>query len=266
MSQVLLSFDIEEFDYPRERGQKFSLEEGIKVSKEGTIKILDLLKKQDVKATFFTTGNFAENEPEIIKRMIKDGHEVAAHGVDHFSPKKTDIKNAKKILEKISGQKIFGWRQPRMQKIDYSELSRNGYMYDSSVNPAFIPGRYNNLKVSKRPYYITIDDKSSILEIPASAATFMRIPTFWLALHLFPYIFYRTLAKNSLKKTRLFVTYFHPWEFTDLSKFKIVPWYIKKNSNEKLVKRLEKLIKELKKDNEFITYFDYHQMTGKHKK
>ena len=41
---ILLSFDTEEFDVPREHGVDFSLEEGMKVSVEGTNRILDVLK------------------------------------------------------------------------------------------------------------------------------------------------------------------------------------------------------------------------------
>lgn len=255
--EILLSFDIEEFDFPKERGQSISVEDGVFVSKLGTEKILKILKRQKVKATFFVTGNFAKFAPETVKQMVKDGHEVAAHGVDHFVRRKTDIKEAKTILEKVTRQEVLGWRQPRMQKINYDELSKQGYLYDSSINPAFIPGRYNNAKLKRTPYKISAKPRS-ILEIPASTATFMRVPLFWLALHLFPFWLYRLLAKMSLKKTGLFVTYFHPWEFTDLSKFSIVPWYIKLNSNHKLEKRLEKLIINLKKSGcNFVRFRDY---------
>ena len=47
---ILLSFDIEEFDVPREHGVNYSLEEGVKVSVEGTNIILDILKRNDVRA------------------------------------------------------------------------------------------------------------------------------------------------------------------------------------------------------------------------
>ena len=60
---ILLSFDTEEFDVPREHGVEYSLEEGMKVSIFGTNRILDTLKENNVKATFFCTGNFAENAP-----------------------------------------------------------------------------------------------------------------------------------------------------------------------------------------------------------
>ena len=57
---ILLSFDIEEFDVPREHGVAYSLEEGMDVSVEGTNIILDILKRNDVRATLFCTANFAE--------------------------------------------------------------------------------------------------------------------------------------------------------------------------------------------------------------
>ena len=60
---ILLSFDTEEFDVPREHGVDFPLDEAMKVSVYGTNRILDCLKKNGVKATFFCTSNFAENAP-----------------------------------------------------------------------------------------------------------------------------------------------------------------------------------------------------------
>ena len=70
---ILLSFDTEEFDVPREHGVDFSLEEGMRVSVEGTTRILDILKANGVRATFFGTGNFAEQAPEIMARIKAEG-------------------------------------------------------------------------------------------------------------------------------------------------------------------------------------------------
>lgn len=250
---VLLSFDIEEFDLPKEHGAEISLEEGVKVSAEGLTRILKFLKKTGAKATFFITGNFAEMRPSLVLKIRDDGHEIACHGVDHFQPSKSDICESKKIVEKIADVKVAGYRQPRMGKIDYEELKRCGYKYDSSVNPAFIPGRYNHLNVPRVPF-----EKCGVVEVPTSVATFLRVPLFWLALHLFPIKMYIKFARMSLKKTGYFATYFHPWEFADLEDFKSVPSYIKNNSGEKLVERLEKVIVDLqKKGVEFVTYGRY---------
>jgi peptidoglycan/xylan/chitin deacetylase (PgdA/CDA1 family) len=53
---ILLSFDTEEFDVPREHGVMWdTLKEGMEVSVEGTNRILDVLKEHGVKSTFFCT-------------------------------------------------------------------------------------------------------------------------------------------------------------------------------------------------------------------
>ena len=100
---ILLSFDTEEFDVPREHGVDISLEEGMRVSVDGTRKILDCLKANGVKATFFCTGNFAEQAPEMIRRIVEEGHETACHGVDHWRPKADDVFVSKEIIERVSG-------------------------------------------------------------------------------------------------------------------------------------------------------------------
>lgn len=252
-SKVLISFDIEEFDLPREHGAEISLEEGVKVSAEGLEKILALCKKYEIAVTFFVTGNFAKTRPDLIKRMVKEGHEVACHGVDHFKPKASDVKESKVIVEKIAGTKVLGYRQPRMFKIDYEELKRQGYLYDSSINPAWVPGRYNHLDAPRKPF-----EKDGVIEIPVSVANFLRMPLFWLALHVMPLKVYVKMVKQTMKKTGYFTTYFHPWEFANLDIFAVVPGYIRKNSGDKLVGRLEFLISELKKSGgEFVTYTEY---------
>ena len=168
---ILLSFDIEEFDVPREHGVDYSLEEGMKVSVEGTNRILDTLKSNDVRATFFCTANFAKNAPEVMRRIIDEGHEVACHGVDHFEPKETDFALSKEIVESITHITVTGYRQPRMFPVVESEIKRVGYRYNSSINPAFIPGRYMNLKTPRTWFF-----KDGVMQIPSSVTPWFRFP------------------------------------------------------------------------------------------
>lgn len=254
--KILLSFDVEEFDLPKEHGADITLEQGIKVSKAGLLDILNILEAAHVKATFFCTGNFAKHQPALIKMIHQSGHEIACHGVDHFSPQPSDIIKAKNILETIINDAVYGYRQPRMQPINYSAMYRYGYIYDSSINPTFLPGRYNHFRVPRHPYHI----KSGIIEIPTSVATPLRIPLFWLALHLFPFPLYFYLVKRSIKKSGYFTTYFHPWEFTNLALYPAIPKYIQHNSGAKLSARLKKLITKLQAAGyTFHTYSEYLQ-------
>ena len=252
---VLLSFDTEEFDVPREHGVAFTLEEGMKVSKEGTNRILDVLKSNGVKATFFCTGNFAENAPEVIQRIMDEGHEVACHGVDHWQPKATDFAESKKIVERVTGRQVYGYRQPRMFPVSDEEIQKAGYTYNSSLNPAFIPGRYMHL-TAPRIWFM----KDKVMQIPASVTPWVRFPLFWLSLHNLPEGLYHWLVRRTLKHDGYFVTYFHPWEFYDLKEhpeFKM-PFIIKNHSGRQMMQRLDSLIKMLLHDgHEFITYQEF---------
>lgn len=119
---ILLSFDTEEFDVPREHGVDFSLEEGMKVSVEGTNKILDILLANDVHATFFCTGNFAEHAPEVMQRIKNEGHEIGCHGVDHWKPQPEDVFKSKEIVERVADVKVTGYRQPRMFPVSEEDI------------------------------------------------------------------------------------------------------------------------------------------------
>ena len=88
----------------------------------------------------------------------------------------------------------------------------------------------------------------------------------FLSLHNLPQGLYQVLVRRVLKKDGYFVTYFHPWEFYELKahpEFKI-PFIIKRNSGMDMVKRLDKLVKMLKKNgHEFITYKEFVEKIGK---
>ncbi len=48
-----------------------------------TPRILDALNKHGVKATFFAVGNFLSDNPELIRRMVQEGHTIGNHSMDH---------------------------------------------------------------------------------------------------------------------------------------------------------------------------------------
>ena len=252
---ILLSFDIEEFDLPLENGVDYSLEEGMKVSVEGTNIILDILKDNNVRATFFCTGNFAQNAPDVMKRILDEGHEIACHGVDHFHPTESDFVRSKEIVEEVCGVQVLGYRQPRMFPVVESEIRKAGYIYNSSLNPAFIPGRYMNLDTPRTCFV-----KEGVVQIPSSVTPLLRFPLFWLSLHNLPEFLYHMMVRRVLSHDGYFVTYFHPWEFYELKEhpeFK-ASFIIKRNSGSQMAKRLDNLVKMLKREgHEFITYMEF---------
>lgn len=81
--------------------------------------IMDILKKENVRATFFMVGQWAEKFPDSVKLIAKEGHDVANHGYSHLkmstiSKEKcfSEIDLCNKKLEEISGVKVKLFRPP----------------------------------------------------------------------------------------------------------------------------------------------------------
>lgn len=253
---IFLSFDTEEFDLPCEKGVEYNtLKDGMNVSKFGTERILEILSEKSVKATFFCTSNFVSSAPEIVRRVMKEGHEIASHGCNHWKPQIGDATRSKKIIEDILGVELYGYRQPRMLSVDNNELAACGYRYNASLNPTFIPGRYSHYFSSRTPW---VED--SIVQIPASVSPCFRIPMFWLGLHHYPFKIYLWLMNKTIKHDNHFNTYFHPWEFYPLNNHQElkISSFVRRRSGEEMCQRLKMIISHLKEKGEsFGTYNEY---------
>lgn len=251
-NRILLTFDLEEFDLPLEFGCYVSDQDQINITNNGLQRLTGLLKKYNIHATFFTTGFYADKNREII-RSLSDTHEIASHSNRHSGFKETDPYDSRIKIERITGKQVYGFRMPRFLKIDKAVIKAAGYSYDSSVNPAFIPGRYNNLFTQRK---IHIDISSNLIEIPISVSPVIRFPLFWLSFKNIPFSIYFFMCKMAIKKDSYLHFCFHPWEFDDLESFNI-PWYIKKISGEPFSERFEKLIVQLIKIGDFSTIYDF---------
>ena len=250
MKTILLTFDVEEFDLPLEFGKQIEKEKQLDISKKGLDNLLSILKKHKVKATFFTTLEFAKNFPSLMKEMEKEGHEIASHGYYHSDNYKKDlspIKKAKEAKEKL-GLQIHGFRAPRFQIKEIHKLHEIGFKYDSSIHPTWIPGRYFNLFKKRKIHKI-----QNIEEIPLSTLPIFRLPIFWIAFKNFPLTYSKIFTKLNFLSSRYTMLYFHPWEFTNIKEFNL-PKYIQKNS----LKKLEDYIIFCKNnDYKFLTIKDY---------
>lgn len=81
--------------------------------------IIEVLKKENVKATFFIVGQWAEKFPDSVKLIASEGHDVANHSYSHLrmdaldsSRIRNEIDNCGKALSEISGKKIELFRPP----------------------------------------------------------------------------------------------------------------------------------------------------------
>ena len=85
-----------------------------------TEQILDVLKENNVKAVFFITGHYLNSEPDLVKRMIEEGHIVGNHTVNHKSlvdlsdeEIEDEIMNLHKSLYEKFGYEMTYFRPPK---------------------------------------------------------------------------------------------------------------------------------------------------------
>ncbi len=110
----------------------------------GIVRILDLLKSQGVKATFFVPAHTAVSFPDAVKRIASEGHEIGVHGFCHESPVGLTQEEEKRLLlasieklRKILGATfaLSGYRSPAWDLSDNTVrlLEDQGFLYDSSM-------------------------------------------------------------------------------------------------------------------------------------
>lgn len=250
IKKVLLSLDVEEFDIPEEYGQKVDPSTQIRVTSEGLALALDLLEKLDIRITCFTTVYFANNQPSLMQRILSR-HELASHGFFHTDFRSSHLLDSRLELEKLSGRKVYGFRSPRFRPIDHKEISAAGYTYSSSENPIWLPGRYMHFLKPRLPYF-----SGGVLNLPVSTSPIIRYPFFWLSFKNSPLWILKGMSQWTLGADGYLNIFFHPWEFSDLSKWQL-PALVKRVSGDKMLAKLETYLIWLKTQAEFVTCSEF---------
>lgn len=192
---------------------------------QNTHKILDLFDEYDTKATFFTLGWIAERYPQLIRRMVDDGHELASHGYSHVRVTQQtpeafteDVTKTKKLLEDIAGIVVNGYRaasysinETNMWALDV--LGETGHIYSSSIYPI----KHDLYGVPDAPRFaFRPQGDKGILEIPVTTLQLFgkKFPCGGGGyFRLYPYGFSRwALRRVNQTDNQSGMFYFHPWE------------------------------------------------------
>ena len=110
-------------------------------------RLLGLFAEHDARATFFTLGWIGERYPQLVRRVLSAGHELASHGYAHLRCTEqsrtellADVRRAKEVLEDVGGEPVLGYRAPSFSigvnnGWAFDVLLEAGYRYTSSVYP-----------------------------------------------------------------------------------------------------------------------------------
>lgn len=133
----------------------------------GIWKILELLDRFQIKATFFVCGTTAEKYPQAVRAAREAGHELAGMSynfekVRGYSTEREQmvIRRSAQALENVAGVKIVGWRCPdyRTSPQTLDLLAENGFTWDSSLLNDDLP-------------YLFDCESRQIVEIPFTTST-----------------------------------------------------------------------------------------------
>ena len=228
---------------------------------KGLDKIIELLRTTETSATFFVVGKLLETNPEILDKIIENGHEIGFHTMNHDRIDNDEFKenftDEIQTFSKLTNKKSKGFRAPTFSLNKSSSwiidsLGKSNYTYDSSVVPVKTE-LYGIPDAGIRPYRISSksiekdDESGRIIEFPILVTKFLgkKIPAgggFYL--RTLPSRIIKSAINNYQKQKIPATFYIHSWELT--------PEYMPK-------------IKLPTKEN-FVTFHNINKAFGKMKK
>lgn len=142
-------------------------------------RILRLLRRNKIRATFFIPGHTACAYPHLVEQIVADGHEVGHHGWVHENPASFDVDGERRNLERgiealqsIAGTRPLGYRSPAWELTRHSVplLLDHGFLYDASC----MGGDFY-------PYYLRIGDDWTSDEpfVFGETCPLVEVPVYW---------------------------------------------------------------------------------------
>jgi len=237
-----------------------------------THRLIDLFNEHGIKGTFFTLGWVAEHCPDVVKRIVDEGHELGSHGSNHRRTTTMtrdevfeDIRVSKDRLEQASGKALLGYRAPSFSINKSNEwvfdiLVEQGFKYSSSTYPI----EHDLYGVPDWPRFKHMR-KEGIIEIPVptiesggkntgiGGGGYFRLYPYWLS--------NRRIKRYMESTTEPYNFYFHPWEIdADQPRVEGAPFKSKLRHYVNLHAMEKKLVK-LIKDHEWSTMAKVYGIT-----
>lgn len=220
----LLTFDIEEYYHLLDASVPDHFKSG-HTSMPVCDLILKVLRERGVRAIFFCVGETARDNPDVIKKIIADGHTIGSHSMRHKLHSelsddefREDLRESLDILSELSGVRVDHYRAPgfsitreylyRFEILESCGVAHDfsiflnggshGGIKESDLSSKLLPQGYFEIGGIKS-YPFT---KSRIfgVEVPLLGGGYFR---------LFPSI----LSLAAAQRSNSFVTYFHPRDF-----------------------------------------------------
>lgn len=148
------------------------IQRGIFASEVGTIRLLNLFRKYELRTSFFIPGHSIETFPDEMKRVADEGHEIGAHGYLHENPiamtseqEEAVLAKSIDVIEKLCGRKPRGYVAPwwEMSESTAALLLKYGFEYDHSQG-------YRDFQ----PFYARVGDAWNVIDYAGKAQDWMK--------------------------------------------------------------------------------------------
>ena len=277
----LLGIDFEDWFHPELVQRHIKTKKNVPTVINGIDKIIDWLRKKEIFATFFTVGELLDYRPELLDKIVNNGHEIAFHTMYHTridSPNYREMfVDEIKKFDLMTSKKSKGFRAPTFSLNHKSSwlidvLSENNYQYDSSVVPAKTK-LYGIENAETKPYKITSatleknDPNGKILEFPLLTTKIFgwAIPAcggFYL--RTLPLKIIERAIKNINRNDAPATFYVHSWELTPEFMPKvplsIMENFITYHNLGKTLSRIDEIVKKFKFTS-FIRFISNHHLS-----
>jgi len=216
-------YHVSGFEQHVERSQWEGYDSRVEAS---TRRILALLEKHGVRATFFVLGWVADHHPDLVREIHAGGHEIGSHGYWHRliynqTPDefRADLVRSRDVLEDLISQAVTAYRAPSFSITNRSLwaldiLIEEGFQIDSSIFPVYhdrygIPGARRDLHPIERPAGMLWEFPVSVRQVagfklPVSGGGYFRLYPLGLTI--------RCLRGINERQLQPFLFYVHPWE------------------------------------------------------
>ncbi len=223
-----MTIDIEDYFHAQALSSRISPEQWDSLPcrvEANTERALQMFSDAKVEATFFVLGWVAQRYPDLIRRIVDQGHELASHGwshtrVDRQDPEtfRADIRKSKATLEQIGGVEIRGYRAATFSigartPWAFDVLAEEGYGYSSSVYPV----RHDYYGMPEAPRFtFNPGGRQDFTEhpmttvrlagqtLPCSGGGYFRLLPYWVSRW--------ALRRVNRLDGQACIFYFHPWE------------------------------------------------------